>query len=237
MNAIELISYSEKAIAVIGETKPIKEQLKALGGRFNVRLSCGAGWIFPKTKQEEVQALIGGEPIEISKPQPKTDGKFKDTLKEYKESKGYDDYSIKNAVGAIKINDSFLLLPKPTIETRFCFYDEGPNYELYKSLRADDKKMADYFVADNKKELQKDIAKIKERGAYLYKEYDGRLCVSWREPHISCKDKCERADEATTALIVEGLEYALSEFDKRLQTYLKRYGISKLNTWTFWADR
>lgn len=55
---IQIIDYSEKAIAVIGETKPIKDQLKALGGRFNFRLSCGAGWIFPKTKLEELEAFL-----------------------------------------------------------------------------------------------------------------------------------------------------------------------------------
>lgn len=55
---VEIINYSERAIAVIGDTKPIKEQLKSLGGRFNFRLKCGAGWVFPKSKREEVENLI-----------------------------------------------------------------------------------------------------------------------------------------------------------------------------------
>lgn len=55
---IQIIDYSEKAIAVIGETKPIKDKLKELGGKFNFRLSCGAGWIFPKTKLSEIEALF-----------------------------------------------------------------------------------------------------------------------------------------------------------------------------------
>jgi hypothetical protein len=55
---INIIDYSEKAIAIIGDTKPIKEILKALGGRFNFRLSCGAGWIFPKTMQGKVIEAI-----------------------------------------------------------------------------------------------------------------------------------------------------------------------------------
>lgn len=57
---IQIIDYSAKAIAVIGETKPIKDKLKELGGKFNFRLSCGAGWIFPKTKFEELQNFLGG---------------------------------------------------------------------------------------------------------------------------------------------------------------------------------
>lgn len=55
---VQIIEYSEKAIAVIGETKPIKEGLKTLGGSFNFRLTCGAGWIFPKSKLEEVTAFL-----------------------------------------------------------------------------------------------------------------------------------------------------------------------------------
>lgn len=55
---IQLIDYSEKSIAVIGDTKPIKEKLKELGGKFNFRLSCGAGWIFPKSKISEIEAIF-----------------------------------------------------------------------------------------------------------------------------------------------------------------------------------
>lgn len=58
VSGVEIIDYSEKAIAVIGDTKPIKDQLKELGGRFNSRLTCGAGWVFLKTKREEVELLI-----------------------------------------------------------------------------------------------------------------------------------------------------------------------------------
>jgi hypothetical protein len=55
---VQIIDYSDKAIAVIGETKTIKDTLKNLGGKFNFRLSCGAGWIFPKTKLNEVVTAL-----------------------------------------------------------------------------------------------------------------------------------------------------------------------------------
>lgn len=57
---ITVIKYSEKAIAVIGNTKPIKDALKELGGSFNPRLSCGAGWIFPASKQSQVIEMLKG---------------------------------------------------------------------------------------------------------------------------------------------------------------------------------
>ncbi len=51
---VNIIDYSEKAIAVIGDTKPIKDKLKELGGKWNNKLSCGPGWIFSKKRMEEV---------------------------------------------------------------------------------------------------------------------------------------------------------------------------------------
>jgi hypothetical protein len=59
-DGMQLIDYSEKALAVIGDTKAVKDALKALGGKFNPRLSCGAGWIFSKKKENELRALIAG---------------------------------------------------------------------------------------------------------------------------------------------------------------------------------
>jgi len=55
---IQIIDYSEKSFAVIGETKPIKDDLRKLGGSFNARLNCGAGWIFSKTKLEAVKSFL-----------------------------------------------------------------------------------------------------------------------------------------------------------------------------------
>lgn len=59
---IEIVEYSEKAIAIFGNTKEIKDQLKEIGGRFNKFLNHKgkkrAGWIFPKTKVNEVSNLF-----------------------------------------------------------------------------------------------------------------------------------------------------------------------------------
>ena len=56
--SIEFVDYSEKSFVVIGDTKPIKEILKGLGGKFRKGFTCGAGWVFPKTKYETVKKAI-----------------------------------------------------------------------------------------------------------------------------------------------------------------------------------
>lgn len=72
---LEIVDYSEKAIAVFGDTKSIKEQLKEIGGRFNPSLNYNgekrAGWIFSKKQTDKVRELLASakieeEPAEIS---------------------------------------------------------------------------------------------------------------------------------------------------------------------------
>lgn len=54
-----LVDYSEKALAITGDTKPVADTLKGLGGRFNARLSCGPGWVFSKSKAGEIREALG----------------------------------------------------------------------------------------------------------------------------------------------------------------------------------
>ena len=68
VEGLEIVDYSEKAIAVFGDTKAIKERLKELGGRFNPALNYNgekrAGWIFSKKKADEVRNLMASEKVE-----------------------------------------------------------------------------------------------------------------------------------------------------------------------------
>lgn len=62
VEGIEVVDYSEKAIAVFGDTKAIKGQLKEIGGRFNPSLNYNgekrAGWIFSKKQTDKVKELV-----------------------------------------------------------------------------------------------------------------------------------------------------------------------------------
>ena len=51
--------YTEKSYVVQGtDTKTHKEQLKAMGCKYNPNLKCGAGWIISKTKYPEVNQYV-----------------------------------------------------------------------------------------------------------------------------------------------------------------------------------
>ena len=54
--------YTEKAIAVFGNTKPYMEDIKNAGGKYNHNLkyngTTSPGWVFPKTKLASVKQLV-----------------------------------------------------------------------------------------------------------------------------------------------------------------------------------
>lgn len=59
---VEVVNYSEKAIAIFGDTKSIKDKLKDIGARYNPFLTHNgnktAGWILPVTKQQLLNSII-----------------------------------------------------------------------------------------------------------------------------------------------------------------------------------
>ena len=70
MNNIIIESYSEKAIKISGDTKPVKDLLKQAGAKFNPYLQGGPGWIASKSKHELILQLIesGAMPAPIQEP-------------------------------------------------------------------------------------------------------------------------------------------------------------------------
>jgi hypothetical protein len=86
-----VVDYSEKAVAVFGDTKAVKEELKTLGGRFNPFLTREgqkqAGWIFPKTKKTEVESLLNNSiPEHETKETVKTEINLCETLRKKAEA-------------------------------------------------------------------------------------------------------------------------------------------------------
>lgn len=64
VGSFQIVDYTPKAILVTGETKPICDQLKRLGGRFNwfeVDKGSGTrvpGFVFPKTRVGDVERFL-----------------------------------------------------------------------------------------------------------------------------------------------------------------------------------
>ena len=261
--AVTVCKYSEKAIVVIGNTRPFADVLRANGGRFNARLSCGAGWIFQATKKDIiVEALkAAGATVRESDTVParnsgnsstkrngstrRNSGGYPDTAMggqkvviEYGEKRGDLEYYKSRFSTGIRFPEGVYLFQKPRIENDFCFRDEGPEYDYYKELCNNKKLLEEHFIAHNMEQVREP----KEgETMYIIKDSwstDGRVYIRWSNYPYSADDQIVR--EATER---EEQEYRLqlravrAEFGKRVDRYLKRFGTSKLNIWSYWADR
>ena len=261
--AVTVCKYSEKAIAVIGNTRPFADVLRANGGRFNARLSCGAGWIFQATKKDIiVEALkVAGAAVSESDTIParnssnsstrwnsstrRNSGGYPDTaiggqkvVIEYGEKRGDLEYYKSRFSTGIRFPEGVYLFQKPRIENDFCFRDEGPEYDYYKELCNDKKLLEEHFIAHNMEQVREP----KEgETMYIIKDSwstDGQVYIRWANYPYSADDQIVR--EATER---EKQEYRLqlravrAEFGKRIDKYLKRFGTSKLHIWSYWADR
>lgn len=239
--AVNIVDYSEKAFAVIGDTRPLKDLFKKLGGKFNPRLSCGAGWIFSNRLRGEIQKRIacGNTTATNEKKNKSLEDLFTGWLKEYL-ANGGDDYDKKNSIGAINLHGGYYLIDKPSIENRFCFHDEGPDYEYYQSLCADEKKMIRHFKNQNLREFDNKIDRM-VKGSDFNNDKRVWLRVIGKRTYLSFYNKDGEKDfilcnEDERMLILQGLRFGRKMFEKRLDSYIKRYGTSKIHTWTYWAD-
>lgn len=96
IGAFELVNYSEKAFAVVGDTREIKDLLKENGGRFNPALTVNgvkcAGWIFSKKSLQAVRlALIGYTVQDITVDQKQPEQEQAQTIEPDKENTAYGD--------------------------------------------------------------------------------------------------------------------------------------------------
>lgn len=159
----------------------------------------------------------------------------------------------KNFSYAIRLDGGELVVfDKPEIKNRFCWADEGPSLEDYERVTSSEDNLAQYFIAanlegfDNRIELLQSLKPDSSRTPCI-KRCDGfdKGVQVWRwgsydlwevknRPHIYGDIK--KLSESDRVAILEAEKHERSKFEKRLKSYLKRYGVSKLHTWTYWRD-
>lgn len=157
----------------------------------------------------------------------------------------------------LKFGDCFLGFTKPSIQTRFCFgygLNGVSSQEDYEGAREQEKNMEtnqQVFINANLKGLNESIEDIetfiKEKcfanrynKIFICKNsYNHLAYLAWSWDYDNIRNKNDIIKEATKEdllLIIEVYKQQIENFKKRLNTYLKRYGLSKLRTWTYLVD-
>ena len=146
----------------------------------------------------------------------------------------------------VKLTDGRLVeIEKPRIETRFCFGESG--YDAEEAARKAEIAITreDYFLSANLKALREEIAFLSRKPSA--QTFQGRAIVTdTRKAGIASystdrlwyhRDEVhEEISEEDRERLLEGYKRVYVAFEKRLKTYLKRYGLSKVQSWTYWRD-
>lgn len=147
---------------------------------------------------------------------------------------------------------------KPHIQTRFCFGEHGYDYDEVQGACRSASKSVDHFMAENLRQLESYASAwgasdrypmhrraFIKRGAYIRQDADcalGRITLTNATGRDAYgKDLSLDGWRELTPAEVKRLRDAQDRrdylFRKRLDSYLKRYGLSKCDYWTYWADR
>lgn len=161
------------------------------------------------------------------------------------------DYCTKKAAYIVELtNDHYYVIDKPSIEKDFCFgygycgVSTEEDYQDAAGMAAHARTSEKYFIDQNMQQLTEimedlkdDRYKILKRQHYLGQQESCKLIsLDW----VHWYDAPETSDNALTPeeiqAILAGYEEVKKQFTKRLNSYLKRYGLTKVNSWTYLSD-
>lgn len=172
------------------------------------------------------------------------------------------DYCMKKVEYIIPLADGDITeIDKPSIETHFCFgYGQNgisteEDYDRANDMMHHADTNEQYFINENLKSIDETIESLKNPTAVWYKRlhYNGqqegsalkgisvasdRQIYNYGQPEGTwegCRE-CKVLTNQERQAVLTGYEAVRASFVKRLNTYLKRYGLTKLHTWTYLVD-
>lgn len=162
------------------------------------------------------------------------------------------EWRISQCSTALRFSDGLIMeFGKPKIETEFCFgysdFGQGPTREEAYAQRNNFGESQ--FLRENLREFDKDIKQLEElsdnENVYLSKAtcIESLFCYYFIATDWDIQAYPSRysgiirvATKDEVKQILESKRSERAKFEKRLKSYLKRYGTSKLRLWTYWMD-
>lgn len=170
---------------------------------------------------------------------------------EYKKAGGYLAKRAESYVGHVSgfttVEGCIITASKPHIETTFWFPEHGFDYAEVSAACNEASTDEEYFIAENMRwcDPAKKLALLDDeryvpilrRSITRDQPSDCRLgCIEFKRTWEIDGDDFQ-LPEAGRAIYRSFLAAEVAKFEKRLRTYLKRYGLTKCRFSTYWADR
>lgn len=142
----------------------------------------------------------------------------------------------------VKLSAGLLAFNKPHIKKHFCYsYDEvmdchsGTNTYQQAIKNCDVKAIT--FFNDNLEDLNRQLKSLKEEKIYFIRNYyNNDLAIKFVSERYANSFPTEIIGQATDEdieILINTVKEEINKFTKRLQTYYKKYGLTKLRTWTY----
>ena len=253
LNGIEISFNSKPDSATL-------DSLKASGFRWH---RVKKVWYAKQTEERlTLAAKITGKPepekVEIKAEQSGAEqaglkALYKEIITDYWKDDKMIDFCMKKAAYIVPLeNGDITEIEKPSIETHFCFgygmngISTEEDYQDAQSMMHHADTNEQYFIDENMKGINSYIENLKDKHIKVYKyvHYCGKCDIRLKGinfyrhfeiPESNLKD-CKELTAGEREEMIKGYEIVKKQFEKRLHTYLKRYGLSKLHTWTYLVD-
>ena len=138
-------------------------------------------------------------------------------------------------------------IDKPRMETHFCFgyrdsAVDSTDYDRANAMAEHAAKSEEYFLAKNMQKIEHKLAELQEPGIYSRNTYcatpAGHVLrtLAWPYRDEPLPPGAQPITEKDRAALIEAWQIVGADFRRRLDTYLKRYGLSKIHSWSYWLD-
>lgn len=187
--------------------------------------------------------------------------KIKKLIAEYWKSPRMYNYCVGKLSNELELENGLILkFEKPSIETHFCYgYSlsniDSESYDTANKNAENARKDVVNFINENiaRSGLQDLYNKLKKADTVYYSNCNNNGIVSVGSL-FDQKDECRfrydygenseyykryitgKLSKNDVQKIIEKVAEELQKFVKRLNTYLKRYGLSKVHSWSYWCD-
>lgn len=174
---------------------------------------------------------------------------FLDEVKKAWDSDYMQDFLIKKIQEVVTLSDGKIItIDKPKIETSFCFgYGWCGRSDEEDEERADNMAVKansdiNYFIDKNLKELKRQLEILKSEKPIVVGYSYGvkcKLCywsIRDRSTDLIDKEIFVLENQEDRNRLIAGYENVIASFTKRLNTYLKKYGLTKVRSWSFLRD-
>ena len=160
------------------------------------------------------------------------------------------EFCLKDCAQIVELHNGILTISKPRIDKNFCFgYSDSAvdtaDYDRANAMVDHALNSREYFMRENLRNLNSILESLRDETCRIYTQARHSLTVQnapflrqlvfrehWQAPY----EGLEEVTEEDRAALVDGYEQVKASFVKRLETYLKRYGLTKVNAWSYWQD-